>query len=156
MQVVASGVEVERKRMPVIVSGAVLRSRYPIILFPQNTLAITVSQMLGADEFVDTHSLASFLASCQFKYGGIAKATGEHPGLSPFLRLRSLSSADILWFCKDPYHTYLSLAALSMYPPHLDRMNTNAASWDFEPLDPLLNARGETATWARQYIPGNK
>ncbi|KAG6888407.1 hypothetical protein C0995_008411 [Termitomyces sp. Mi166 len=79
--------------------------------------------ILGAGDLVDTHNLARFLASCQFKYGGISKAPGEHP-------------------------------ALSMYSPASAMGDhVHAASWTFEPLDPLLNARAETARWARQYIP---
>ncbi|GLB38600.1 putative terpenoid cyclases protein prenyltransferase [Lyophyllum shimeji] len=91
-------------------------------------------QILGAGDLVDARALAMFLANCQFKYGGLAKAPGEHP---------------------DPYHTYLSLAALSMYMPAsaLASDQRHAASWTFEPLDPLLNARVETARWARKYIP---
>lgn len=54
----------------------------------------------------------------------------------------------------DPYHTYLSLAALSMYPPNLPETDANASSWEFAPLDPLLNAREETTAWIRKYIPG--
>ena len=53
----------------------------------------------------------------------------------------------------DPYHTYLSLAALSMYPPGLDSTQEIAASWKFEPLDPLLNSKQTTAEWAMKYIP---
>ncbi|KAK0222201.1 terpenoid cyclases/protein prenyltransferase alpha-alpha toroid [Armillaria fumosa] len=83
-------------------------------------------QILGARELVNMQGLGQFLSSCQFKYGGIAKTPGEHP---------------------DPYHTYLSLAALSMYPPDAD------STWAFEPLDPLLNARVETSNWARAHIP---
>ncbi|KAG6852461.1 hypothetical protein C0991_011763 [Blastosporella zonata] len=90
-------------------------------------------QILGASDLVDKHKLAVFLASCQFKYGGIAKAPREHP---------------------DPYHTYLSLAALAMYSPApLMGDHIHAASWVFEPLDPLLNAREETARWAKKHIP---
>ncbi|KAE9396109.1 terpenoid cyclases/Protein prenyltransferase [Gymnopus androsaceus JB14] len=74
---------------------------------------------------------ASFIANCQFKFGGIAKAPGEHP---------------------DPYHTYLSLAALSMFPLDDAHSTSFASSWVFEPLDPLINARQETAEWARKYI----
>lgn len=58
---------------------------------------------------------------------------------------------------KDPYHTYLSLAALSLYLPPADICTTSNAdaktSWEFESLDPLLNARAETAKWAREHIP---
>ncbi|TFK40478.1 terpenoid cyclases/protein prenyltransferase alpha-alpha toroid [Crucibulum laeve] len=88
-------------------------------------------KILGASDLVDANSLATFLARCQFKYGGIAKAPGEHP---------------------DPYHTYLSLAALSMYPPSV----ANNSTWRFEPLDPLLNAREETSQWAKKYIPARQ
>lgn len=56
----------------------------------------------------------------------------------------------------DPYHTYLSLAALSMYPPGPGSIGTGRESWDFEPLDPLLNARKETSLWAREHIPDPK
>jgi len=37
-------------------------------------------QILGAAELVDRAALTSFLGNCQFKYGGIAKAPGEHAG----------------------------------------------------------------------------
>ncbi|THV03630.1 terpenoid cyclases/Protein prenyltransferase [Dendrothele bispora CBS 962.96] len=91
-------------------------------------------KILGADHLVDSRALVTFLADCQFKYGGIAKAPGEHP---------------------DPYHTYLSLAALSMYPPPFSNANeNNNASWIFEPLDPLINAKEETAKWAREKVRG--
>ncbi|KAH7872277.1 terpenoid cyclases/protein prenyltransferase alpha-alpha toroid [Lentinula edodes] len=88
-------------------------------------------KILGAGNLVDSRSLALFLASCQFKFGGIAKAPGEHP---------------------DPYHTYLSLAALSMFPPPQYDNDANSSTWAFESLDPLINARGETADWARSHI----
>jgi geranylgeranyl transferase type-1 subunit beta len=41
---------------------------------------LTIIKILGANEFVDAIGLAEFIANCQFKYGGIAKAPGEHPG----------------------------------------------------------------------------
>ncbi|KAF9068590.1 terpenoid cyclases/protein prenyltransferase alpha-alpha toroid [Rhodocollybia butyracea] len=88
-------------------------------------------KILGAGDLVDSRSLASFLASCQFRFGGIAKAPGEHP---------------------DPYHTYLSLATLSMFPPPVYENDASGSSWIFDPLDPLINARQETADWARKYI----
>lgn len=48
------------------------------------------SQILGAGDLVDSRSLASFIANCQFKFGGIAKAPGEHPGeLRSFLTILS-------------------------------------------------------------------
>lgn len=44
-------------------------------------------QILGAAELVDRAALTSFLGNCQFKFGGIAKAPGEHAGrdLTSFL-----------------------------------------------------------------------
>lgn len=89
-------------------------------------------KILGASNLVNSKGMAEFLASCQFKYGGIAKVPGDHP---------------------DPYHTYLSLAALSIYPPELAASDQNAQSWIFEPLDPLLNAKESTAHWLRQHVP---
>jgi len=86
--------------------------------------------MLGAAELVDSAALASFLASCQFKFGGISKAPSER---------------------SDPYHTYLSLAALSIYPP-----TTTDTSWKLPRLDVLWNATHETASWARDHIPTPK
>ena len=47
-------------------------------------------------DFVDRLTHARFLSRCQFRLGGLAKAPGAHP---------------------DPYHTYLALAALALYPP---------------------------------------
>jgi len=85
--------------------------------------------ILGAQELASERSLAQFIASCQFKFGGISKAPKEHP---------------------DPYHTYLSLAAIAMYPPS----NAVENSWKLQPLDPLLNANEATSSWARKYIPG--
>lgn len=38
-------------------------------------------QLLGAAELVDNIALASYLGNCQFRFGGIAKAPGEHAGL---------------------------------------------------------------------------
>ncbi|KAF9568753.1 terpenoid cyclases/Protein prenyltransferase [Agrocybe pediades] len=89
-------------------------------------------KILGADHLVNADGLALFLSSCQFKYGGIAKAPGENP---------------------DPYHTYLSLAALSMYQPSEQAAGAYTATWKFQQLDPLLNANEETAAWVRKYIP---
>ncbi|KAF6755843.1 geranylgeranyltransferase type I [Ephemerocybe angulata] len=90
-------------------------------------------KILGAGNLFDSTRMAEYLASCQFKFGGIAKVPGE---------------------TSDPYHTYLSLAALALYPPDLDESDANAATWKLDPLDVLINARESTAAWARQYIPG--
>ncbi|KII91069.1 hypothetical protein PLICRDRAFT_52738 [Plicaturopsis crispa FD-325 SS-3] len=91
-------------------------------------------QILGVKDMVDVPLLTDFLSRCQFKFGGIAKSPGERP---------------------DPYHTYLSCAALSMYPPTgLD--GALGKSWAFSALDPLINANEDTARWARRHIPGRR
>ncbi|KAJ7876785.1 terpenoid cyclases/protein prenyltransferase alpha-alpha toroid [Mycena leptocephala] len=79
-------------------------------------------KVLGAADLIDAESHANFIARCQFKYGGIAKVPDEDP---------------------DPYHTYLSIAALTNRPK----------SWEFGTLDPLLNASGETIKWIREHVP---
>ncbi|KZT12168.1 terpenoid cyclases/Protein prenyltransferase [Laetiporus sulphureus 93-53] len=85
--------------------------------------------ILGAGDLVDSVALASFLAQCQFKYGGISKAPGER---------------------SDPYHTYLSLAAIALYtPPSAD------ATWEFPALDVLWNATSDTSKWARRHVPAS-
>lgn len=53
----------------------------------------------------------------------------------------------------DPYHTYLSLASISMYPPTTDGADQ---SWSLQPLHPLLNATEETARWALEHIPARQ
>ena len=53
----------------------------------------------------------------------------------------------------DPYHTYLSLAAISMFPPP---EAAGGDTWAIEPLDPLINAKLSTAQWARDHIPSKK
>ena len=60
---------------------------------------------------------------------------------------------DSHFYVADPYHTYLSLAALSMYPPKTFDGDARPETWTFDSLDPLLNARTGTALWARKYIP---
>ncbi|KAJ7205659.1 terpenoid cyclases/protein prenyltransferase alpha-alpha toroid [Mycena rebaudengoi] len=92
-------------------------------------------QILGAQDKVDAYALVQFLASCQFSFGGIAKASGAHP---------------------DPYHTYLSLAAMAMYSPRLEPSARSYGRWNFEPFDPLLNARMDTSRWARENIPARR
>ena len=49
----------------------------------------------------------------------------------------------------DAYHTYLSLAATSMFPPP---ESTGGGTRTIEPLDPLINAKLSTAQWARDHI----
>ncbi|KAG2131779.1 terpenoid cyclases protein prenyltransferase [Suillus clintonianus] len=87
--------------------------------------------ILDAGDLVDKAAMSSFIASCQFKYGGIAKIPGEHP---------------------DPYHTYLSLAAVALLPSN----PPEGSSWALHPLDPLLNATYQTSSWARAHIPASK
>ncbi|KAG1881931.1 terpenoid cyclases/protein prenyltransferase alpha-alpha toroid [Suillus tomentosus] len=87
--------------------------------------------VLDAGDLVDKAEMASFVAFCQFKFGGIAKIPGEHP---------------------DPYHTYLSLAAVALLPPD----SPEGTSWALCPLDPLLNATYQTSSWARAHIPAPK
>ncbi|KAI0351394.1 terpenoid cyclases/Protein prenyltransferase [Trametes cingulata] len=84
--------------------------------------------ILGAGDLVDEGAMAEFLGRCQFKFGGLAKSPGERP---------------------DPYHTYLSLAILSILPAD----HGEDSSWELPQLDPLWNATEETATWARKHIP---
>ncbi|KZT59400.1 terpenoid cyclases/Protein prenyltransferase [Calocera cornea HHB12733] len=83
--------------------------------------------LLGAADLVDRDSNAEFLMTCQFKLGGFAKAPGEFP---------------------DPLHTYLSMAALSIYPP----------SWGvpLSGLDPLMNVRTETGAWLQEKLSLSK
>ncbi|KAH7099459.1 terpenoid cyclases/Protein prenyltransferase [Auriculariales sp. MPI-PUGE-AT-0066] len=96
--------------------------------------------VLGHADLIDRQRNAAFIARCQFKFGGIAKAPGEHP---------------------DPFHTYMSVACLSIYPPYPDlcpgdtvpETDVAKASWAFASFDPVLNATTETAAWARRHIP---
>ncbi|KAH8982280.1 terpenoid cyclases/Protein prenyltransferase [Lactarius akahatsu] len=79
--------------------------------------------ILGAGDLLDAHALGAFLARCQYKFGGISKAPGEHP---------------------DPYHTYLSIAAAAIVSPD--------PKWELQPLDPLINATLDTARWAKTHV----
>lgn len=88
--------------------------------------------ILGAGDFVDRKENSQFLAACQFKFGGIAKFPDETP---------------------DPFHSYLSLASLSIYPPEVHEESEDKESWVMPTLDPLVNARVETAQWAREHVP---
>ena len=52
-------------------------------IFPphfQNRFSRISRKILGATELVDATALASFIGTCQFRFGGIAKAPREHPG----------------------------------------------------------------------------
>jgi len=87
--------------------------------------------LLGERDLVDNTALASFVDRCQFKFGGIAKAAGDTP---------------------DPFHTYMSIAAVSLYPPG----HGADKSWVVKQLNPLLNATNETAEWAKNNIPAKQ
>ncbi|KAA1476832.1 terpenoid cyclases/Protein prenyltransferase [Dentipellis sp. KUC8613] len=87
-------------------------------------------EILGVKALINTDALASFVGRCQYKFGGIAKALGEHP---------------------DPYHTYLASAAIAINPP-----KSGDQSWTLQPLDTLINASVATATWAREHVPARK
>ena len=43
-------------------------------------LLTAVVQILGQGDLVNERAMADFLANCQFKFGGLAKAPGERPG----------------------------------------------------------------------------
>ncbi|EMD39652.1 hypothetical protein CERSUDRAFT_150261 [Gelatoporia subvermispora B] len=86
--------------------------------------------ILGAGELVDSTALALWMAQCQYKFGGIAKAPSERP---------------------DPYHTYLSLAALALHPP-----SEGASSWELFPFNMFWNTTEETAQWVRDHVPAHK
>ena len=48
----------------------------------------------------------------------------------------------IVFNCQDPYHTYLGLTSVAIYPP------LNAETWSLALVDPLINATAQTAQWA--------
>jgi len=87
---------------------------------------------LDAGRLVDPDANARFISSCQFKYGGIAKAPNNP---------------------SDPYHTYMSLASLAIYPP---ACAAESEVWRLEKMDPALNASEDTAEWARERIRARK
>lgn len=49
-------------------------------------------------------------------------------------------------FPKDPYHTYLSIAAAAIVSPD--------PKWELQPLDPLINATHDTVRWAKTHVRG--
>lgn len=53
-------------------------------LMPADIGVLLSIQILGAGDLVNRTALAAFLARCQFKYGGIAKAPRENPGSRSF------------------------------------------------------------------------
>jgi geranylgeranyl transferase type-1 subunit beta len=64
-----------------------------------------------------------------------------------------LFEIQVLISYKDPYHTYLSIAALTVFPPNIQGEEPVPKSWEFGTLDPLLNASGETIKWIREHVP---
>ncbi|KAI0049451.1 terpenoid cyclases/Protein prenyltransferase [Auriscalpium vulgare] len=82
--------------------------------------------IIGGKSLINTAAMAAFLADCQYKFGGISKAPGEHP---------------------DPYHTYLSSAALA-----IAGLDTEDASWGLQPLDTLINSTVPTLQWAKGHL----
>jgi geranylgeranyl transferase type-1 subunit beta len=136
-------------QMHVTVSGAGEQSKYVTRSYSPESLSRTShpGQILGAAQLVDNIALASYLGGCQFKFGGIAKAPGEHAGVFFVFVYREHIPIN---FFPDPYHTYLSLAAIAMFPPP---ESEGGGTWAIEPLDPLINAKSSTAQWARAHIP---
>lgn len=103
-----------------------------------------MSQILGVRGAVDSAALGDFLARCQFKFGGVAKAPDGRPGTRFSIQLLLVVSHLL---SIDPYHTYMSLAAASIYPPE------NADdSWTLPRLDVLWNATEETAAWLKEHV----
>ncbi|TFY73953.1 hypothetical protein EWM64_g10059 [Hericium alpestre] len=94
---------------------------------PRALAFVKQCRILNENELIDTAALRSFVARCQYKYGGIAKAPGEHP---------------------DPYHTYLTSAALAINPP-----GPEDQLWTLQSLDMLLNTTIETSQWMREHVP---
>ncbi|KAG8907714.1 hypothetical protein FRB99_002510 [Tulasnella sp. 403] len=89
-------------------------------------------EVLGAGSLVDVNANAAFLGDCQFRFGGIAKFPNETP---------------------DPFHTYMALASLSLYPPSPSEDSSELRSWQFGKMDALVNAQEKTAEWAIANVP---
>ncbi|KAF8333585.1 uncharacterized protein EI90DRAFT_2994552 [Cantharellus anzutake] len=85
-------------------------------------------KILNADEFADKEANASFLLTCQSKFGGFGKCPGEYP---------------------DPYHTYMSFAALSLLPSQSSETESLGV---LRPIDPILNATLKTAEHLRRAV----
>lgn len=121
-------------------------------------------QLLDGEHLVDSDANTEFLFACQYKYGGIAKQPGETAGEHLkasllFVSARREARRHSLKPFPDPYHTYLSLASLSLYPPTkawFQRKSLDTSTWSLHPLDPLLNLRVESAKWARRHIPSQR
>lgn len=104
-----------------------------------------------------------FLNRCQASIGGIAKAPEERPGQS--VRVRKILAFGYFWTFTpshaDPYHTYLALASLAIYPADgvedffsdEDGSGTGSSmGWKLASMDPVLNATTATAEWVRQHM----
>lgn len=87
-------------------------------------------KILGAEDSINREANAMFIDQCQFKFGGLAKVPHERP---------------------DPLHSYLSMAAVSLYQP-----NTGDDSWKLQPLLAALNAEESTGRWAVDHLRMNK
>jgi len=85
-------------------------------------------KILDASNFVDEEANANFLLKCQSKFGGFAKVPSEFP---------------------DPFHTYMSFAALSLLPSEAAK-DENLAN--LLPIDPVLNATFPTTSHLHQAL----
>ncbi len=84
-------------------------------------------KVLQSDHLIDAQANAQYIEECQFRFGGIAKVPEEMP---------------------DPYHTYLGLASVCLCPP--------GGEFGLPEMDPLLNARVETAKWIRDHLTSRR
>lgn len=84
----------------------------------------------------------------QSRYGGIAKAPGEDAGPSP-PTFENFPHLTVPFHIPDPMHTYLSLAALSMYPVE----GFCNAHGNLAPLNSVVNATVETSKWIKENMP---
>lgn len=100
--------------------------------------------------YIERKAHHAFLSACQTRrgvVGGLAKTPGT---------ARDGGA--------DPYHTYLALAALALYPVDSEEerekeegegTDTSAVdeSWRLEMLNALLNATEKTAEWVKAKMP---
>jgi len=85
-------------------------------------------KILDVSEFVDKEANAKFLLNCQSKFGGFSKAPEEFP---------------------DPYHTYMSFAALSLLPSEAAK---DEGLGNILSIESVLNATLPTARHIRQTL----
>ncbi|KAI0768878.1 terpenoid cyclases/protein prenyltransferase alpha-alpha toroid [Irpex lacteus] len=90
-------------------------------------------ELLGAREVVNQTALAAFLDRCQFQFGGICKVPDTQP---------------------DPYHTYMGLAALSIYNVTKGDLSDAGVdpSWDLPSINVGWNVTEDTADWIRKHL----